>query len=147
MLPRMGLLSFLASAAAGPLLGGAVQFLSAGVGELKEWSASKRRIAELTAMKERDIAIGELTAFNTALSNTGPSGYSPPENAAWWLHAPFVFAEFFNRIVRPSMVTGACWYIWTLPPAALQGLQGEVVAVSFATIYFWLGIRQNKPTK
>lgn len=143
----MGLLSFLASAAAGPLLGGAVQFLSAGVGELKEWSASKRRIAELTAMKERDIAIGELNAFTEAVSNLGASNYTPPPTAPSWMHGLFVCAEFFNRIVRPSMVTGACWYIWTLPPAALQGLQGEVVAVSFATIYFWLGIRQNKPTK
>ena len=147
MLPRMGLLSFLASAAAGPLLGGAVQFLSAGVGELKEWSASKRRIAELTAMKERGIAIGELNAFTEAVSNLGASTYAPPPTAPSWMHGLFVCAEFFNRIVRPSMVTGACWYIWTLPPAALQGLQGEVVAVSFATIYFWLGIRQNKPTK
>jgi hypothetical protein len=143
----MSLISFLASAAAGPLLGGAVQFLSAGVGELKEWSASKRRIAEIVAMKERDIAIGELNAFTAAVSDLNGSHYTPPDSAPSWMHALFTIAEFTVRMVRPSMVAGACWYIWTLPPAALQGLQGEVVAVSFATIYFWLGIRQNKPTK
>jgi hypothetical protein len=143
----MGLISFLASAAAGPLLGGAVQFISAGVGELKEWSASKRRIAEIAALKERDIAVGELAAFTEAVEGTKSTGYQPPANLYPWVHVIFALAEFTTRMVRPCMVAGACWYIWNLSPEDLQGLQGEVISVSFATIYFWLGIRQNKPTK
>lgn len=144
----MSLLSFLASAAGGTILGGVTQLLGTFAGEAKEWSASKRRIAEIHAMKERDIAIGELAAFTKAMEGTLGSSYQPPSNAPMGMHWVFTVIEAATRLVRPTMVAGACVYIWTRPPEVLGGLQGEILTVSFATVYFWLGIRhQNSVPK
>jgi len=140
----MSLLSFLASAAGGTLLGGFTQLLSIFAGEAKEWSASKRRIAELQAAKERDIAIGELDAFKKAQDGAIGSNYQPPAAAPMGMHWVFTVVEAITRLVRPMMVLGACWYIWTLPPATLGALQNEIVAFCFACGYFWLGIRFQK---
>ena len=140
----MSFLSFLASAAGGTLLGGFTQLLSVVAGEAKEWSASKRRIAELQAAKERDIAIGELEAFKKAQEGAVNSNYQPPANASIGMHWLFTVVEAITRLVRPAMVLGACVYIWTLPSATLGALQPEIVSFCFACGYFWLGIRFQK---
>ncbi|MFM8336525.1 MAG: hypothetical protein ACKODK_13275, partial [Opitutaceae bacterium] len=62
----MSFWNFLISAAGGTILGGVTQMLGTVVAEAREWSASKRRIAELQALKEKEIAIGELEAFTKA---------------------------------------------------------------------------------
>jgi hypothetical protein len=41
------------------------------------------------------------------------------------------------------MVAGACWYIWSRPAEQLAGLQPEILTVSFACVYFWLGVRHQ----
>jgi hypothetical protein len=144
----VSLISFIASAAGGTILGGITQLLGTFAGEAKEWSASKRRIAEITAMKERDIAIGELAAFTKAQEGTLASAYQPPPAAPMGMHWCFTLVEVLTRAIRPLMVVGACAYIWTRPPEVLGGLQGEILAVSFGTINFWLGIRhQNNAAK
>jgi hypothetical protein len=144
----MSLLAFLTSAVGGSILGGVTQILGSVVGEVKEWSASKRRIAELVALKEKEIAIGEMNAFTAAQAGAMPSSYSPPENAPMGMHWMMTLAEFCVRMVRPSMVAGACIYIWTRPSEVLGGLQGEILTASFACMYFWLGTRhQNSNTK
>ena len=140
----MSIISFLASAAGGTILGGVTQLLGTFAGEAKEWSASKRRIAELTAMKERDIAIGELAAFTKAQEGTLASNYQPPSNASMGMHWVFTLVEALTRVIRPLMVIGACAYIWTRPASELGGLNGEILTVSFATIYFWLGVRHER---
>lgn len=139
----MGLLSFLASAAGGTILGGATQLLGSIVGEAKEWSASKRRIAEIAALKEKQIAIGELEAFSKAVEGTTGSSYVPPPSAPNWMHGLMVIAAFSTQMVRPVMVAGACWYIWSRPADQLAGLQPEILTVSFACVYFWLGVRHQ----
>jgi hypothetical protein len=139
----MSIISFLMSAAGGTLLGGATQALGSVVGEAKEWSASKRRIAELTALKEKQIAIGELEAFTKAQEGTMASSYQPPAGAPMGMHWCFTLVECATRAVRPAMVAGACLYIWTRPAETLGGLQPDILVVSFATIYFWLGVRHQ----
>lgn len=139
----MGLISFLASAAGGTILGGFTQFLGSAVGELKEWSASKRRIAEIAALKEKQIAVGELEAFTKAVEGTTGSSYVPPASAPNWMHGLMVIAAFSTQMVRPLMVAGACAYIWTRPADQLAGLQPEILTVSFACVYFWLGVRHQ----
>ena len=139
----MSLLSFLASAAGGTILGGLTQVLGSAVGELKEWSASKRRIAELAAMKEKQIAIAEVEAVAKAVEGTLGSSYAPPPTAPSWMHGLLAVAAFSTQMVRPLMVAGACAYIWTRPPEQLAGLQPEILTVSFACVYFWLGVRHQ----
>ena len=139
----MGFWSFLASAAGGTILGGATQLLGSIVGELKEWSASKRRIAEIVALKEKQIAIAEVEAFAKAVEGTTGSGYTPPPTAAHWMHGLMTIAAFCTQMVRPCMVAGACVYIWTRPSDQLAGLQPEILTVSFACVYFWLGVRHQ----
>ena len=139
----MSLLSFLASAAGGTILGGATQLLGSLVGELKEWSASKRRIAEIGALKEKQIAIAEVEAFAKAVEGTTGSSYAPPPNAPSWMHGLMTIAAFTTQMVRPLMVGGACWYIWSRPSEQLAGLQPEILTVSFACVYFWLGVRHQ----
>lgn len=137
----MSLLAFLASAAGGTILGGVTQLLSIVAGEAKEWSAAKRRIAELQAIKERDIAIGELEAFRKAQEGATGTSYQPPSNAPMGMHWIFTVVEAITRLIRPLMVIGACVYIWTLPESTLGALKPEIVAFCFANGYFWLGIR------
>lgn len=139
----MSLIAFLTSAVGGTVLGGVTQLLGTFANEAKEWSASKRRIAELQAMKERDIAIGELAAFTKAQEGTLASSYQPPTNAPMGMHWLFTVVECVTRAVRPLMVIGACGYIWTRPPEVLGNLQPEILTVSFACIYFWLGMRHQ----
>lgn len=139
----MSLLSFLASAAGGTILGGATQLLGSLVGEMKEWSASKRRIAEIGALKEKQIAIAEVEAFAKAVEGTTGSSYAPPPNAPSWMHGLMTIAAFTTQMVRPLMVGGACWYIWSRPSEQLAGLQPEILTVSFACVYFWLGVRHQ----
>ena len=139
----MSFLSFLASAAGGTILGGATQLLGTLVGEAKEWSASKRRIAEIAALKEKQIAIGELEAFGKAVEGTTTPSYVPPPNAPSWMHGLMTIAAFTTQMVRPMMVAGACWYIWSRPADQLAGLQPEILVVSFACVYFWLGVRHQ----
>lgn len=139
----MGLVSFLASAAGGTILGGVTQVLGSAVGELKEWSASKRRIAEIAALKEKQIAVGELEAFTKAVEGTAGTGYTPPPTAPSWMHGLMTIGAFTTQMVRPLMVFGACWYIWTRPSDQLAGLQPEILTVSFACVYFWLGVRHQ----
>lgn len=139
----MSLLSFLASAAGGTLLGGVTQVLGSAVSELKEWSASKRRIAEIAALKEKAISIAEVEAFAKAVEGTSGTGYSPPPTAPSWMHGLMTIAAFCTQMVRPAMVTGACWYIWSRPSEQLAGLQPEILTVSFACVYFWLGVRHQ----
>ena len=139
----MSLLGFLASAAGGTVLGGATQFLGSLVGELKEWSASKRRIAEIAALKEKQIAVGELEAFTKAVEGTTSPSYTPPPTAPNWMHGLMTVAAFTTTMVRPLMVFGACWYIWSRPSDQLQGLDPEILTVSFACVYFWLGVRHQ----
>jgi len=139
----MSLISFLASAAGGTILGGLTQVLGSAVGELKEWSASKRRIAELAAMKEKQIAIAEVEAFAKAVEGTVNSSYAPPPTAPSWMHGLLAIAAFSTQMVRPLMVAGACAYIWTRPADQLAGLQPEILTVSFACVYFWLGVRHQ----
>jgi hypothetical protein len=127
----------------GSLLGGLTQILGSAVGEMKEWSASKRRIAELQALKEKEIAIGELEAFSKAVEGTTSSSYTPPSTAPAWMHGLMVIAAFATQMVRPLMVFGACAYIWTRPADQLAGLQPEILTVSFACVYFWLGVRHQ----
>lgn len=139
----MSLVSFLASAAGGTLLGGVTQLLGSGVAELKEWSASKRRIAEIAALKEKQIAIAEVEAFAKAVEGTAGTGYTPPPTAPSWMHGLMTIAAFSTQMVRPLMVGGACWYIWSRPADQLAGLQPEILTVSFACVYFWLGVRHQ----
>ena len=139
----MSLVSFLASAAGGTLLGGITQLLGSGVAELKEWSASKRRIAEIAALKEKQIAVAEVEAFAKAVEGTAGSGYTPPPTAPSWTHGLMTIAAFSTQMVRPLMVCGACWYIWSRPADQLAGLQPEILTVSFACVYFWLGVRHQ----
>lgn len=139
----MSLISFLASAAGGTLLGGVTQVLGSAVGELKEWSASKRRIAEIGALKEKQIAVAEVEAFAKAVEGTTGSSYVPPPTAASWMHGLMTIAAFTTQMVRPLMVAGACWYIWSRPSDQLVGLQPEILTVSFACVYFWLGVRHQ----
>ena len=139
----MGFFSFLASAVGGTLLGGATQLLGSLVGELKEWSASKRRIAEIGALKEKQIAVAEVEAFSKAVEGTTQSSYTPPPTAPNWMHGLMVIAAFCTQMVRPAMVAGACWYIWSRPANELAGLQPEILTVSFACVYFWLGVRHQ----
>jgi hypothetical protein len=139
----MSLISFLTSAAGGTILGGATQLLAGGISELKEWSASKRRIAEIAAIKEKQIAVAEMEAYSKALGGTLASSYQPPINAPMAMHWLFTLVECLTRVIRPAMVIGACAYIWSLPGEKIGDLQTEIVAVSFACIYFWLGIRQQ----
>ena len=139
----MSLLSFLASAAGGTILGGATQVLGSIVGEAKEWSASKRRIAEIAALKEKQIAIAEVEAFAKSVEGTTGSSYSPPPTAPNWMHGLMAIAAFSTQMVRPLMVAGACVYIWIRPADQLAGLQPEILTVSFACVYFWLGVRHQ----
>jgi hypothetical protein len=139
----MSLISFLASAAGGTILGGLTQVLGSAVGELKEWSASKRRIAEIAALKEKQIAIAEVEAFAKAVEGTVGSSYSPPPTSPSWQHGLLAIAAFSTQMVRPLMVAGACLYIWTRPADQLAGLQPEILTVSFACVYFWLGVRHQ----
>lgn len=143
----MSFLSFLLSAAGGTLLGGVTQLLGTFASEAREWSASKRRIAELQAIKEKDIAIGELQAFTTAQAGFTNS-YNPPPTAPSWMHGVFTVVEAITRLVRPAMAAGACWYVWSLPSEELGVLKPEVVTFCFAVGYAWIGIRhQQKLTK
>ena len=139
----MSLLSFLASAAGGTILGGATQLLGSIVAEAKEWSASKRRIAEIAALKEKQIAVAEVEAIAKAVDGTSGSGYTPPAGAPNWMHGLMTIAAFCTQMVRPCMVAGACAYIWTRPADQLAGLQPEILTVSFACVYFWLGVRHQ----
>jgi hypothetical protein len=139
----MSLLAFLTSAVGGTLLGGATQLLGTGIKELTEWSASKRRIAELAALKEKNIAEGELAAFAKAQETNTTSSYLPPPTAPTWMHGLFTIAAFASQMVRPCMVAGACLYIWTRPAAELGQLHGEILTFSFACGYFWLGVRHQ----
>jgi hypothetical protein len=139
----MSLISFLASAAGGTLLGGVTQVLGSAVSELKEWSASKRRIAEIAALKEKAISIAEVEAFAKAVEGTTNTSYSPPPHAPAWTHGLMTIAAFTTQMVRPVMVAGACWYIWSRPTEQLAGLQPEILTVSFACVYFWLGVRHQ----
>lgn len=139
----MSLLAFLTSAVGGTLLGGLTQLLGTFASEAREWSASKRRIAEIGAMKDRDIAVGELAAFAKAQEGTLASSYQPPPAAPLAMHWVFAVVEAFTRAIRPLMVVGACAYIWTRPPEVLGGLQPEILTVSFTCVYFWLGIRHQ----
>lgn len=139
----MSFFSFLASAAGGTILGGVTQLLGSVVGEAKEWSASKRRIAEIAALKEKQIAVGELEAFTKAVEGTTGSSYAPPPSAPSWMHGLMTIAAFSTQMVRPLMVAGACWYIWSRPSDQLAGLQPEILTVSFACVYFWLGVRHQ----
>ena len=139
----MSLISFLASAAGGTLLGGVTQVLGSAVGELKEWSASKRRIAELQALKEKEIAIGELEAFSKAVEGTTSSSYAPPT-----ISGRTICVVNAAMVIRPciqfgAVGGGACWYIWSRPSDQLMGLQPEILTVSFACVYFWLGVRHQ----
>lgn len=139
----MSLLAFLTSAVGGTALGGITQLLGTFANEAKEWSASKRRIAELTAIKEKQIALGELEAFTKAQEGLGGTNYQPPGNAPMWIHGLLAIVEALTRSIRPLMVVGACAYIWTRPPETLGGLEPEILTCSFACIYFWLGIRHQ----
>jgi hypothetical protein len=139
----MSLIAFLTSAVGGTVLGGLTQVLGTGMHELKEWSASKRRIAEIGALKEKQIAIGELAAFTKAQEGTMGTSYQPPSNAPMAMHWVFTLVEALTRLIRPAMVIGACAYIWTRPPETLGALQPEILTVSFACVYFWLGIRHQ----
>jgi hypothetical protein len=139
----MSLLSFITSAAGGTILGGVTQLLGSAVGELKEWSASKRRIAEIAALKEKAISIAEVEAFAKAVEGTTGSTYAPPPSAPNWMHGLMVISAFATQMVRPLMVAGACAYIWTRPADQLAGLQPEILTVSFACVYFWLGVRHQ----
>jgi hypothetical protein len=139
----MSLISFLASAAGGTLLGGATQLLGSLVGEAREWSASKRRIAEISALKEKHIAVAEVEAFAKAVEGTSGTSYAPPSTAPSWMHGLMTIAAFSTQMVRPLMVGGACWYIWSRPADQLAGLQPEILTVSFACVYFWLGVRHQ----
>jgi hypothetical protein len=136
--------SFFTSAVGGTVLGGATQLLGTLAGEAKEWSASRRRIAELQALKEKEIAIGELEAFTKAQEGTMPSNYQPPANAPMAMHWVFTLVEAATRLVRPAMVAGACAYVWSRPPEAIAGLQAELLTFSFACGYFWLGTRLQR---
>lgn len=140
----MGLFDFLTSAVGGSILGGITHLLGVFAGEAKEWSASKRRIAEIQAMKERDIAVGELQAFSKAVEGTLQTSYQPPTNAPMWMHGILCIVEAMTRVVRPLMVGGACWYVWSLPQDVLGPLRPEILTVSFACIYFWLGTRLQR---
>jgi hypothetical protein len=142
----MSLLAFLTSAVGGTLLGGATQLLGTFANEAKEWSASKRRIAEIAALKERDIAVGELAAFTKAQEGSLASSYQPPPTAPMGMHWCFTLVECLTRAVRPLMVAGACAYIWTRDPTTLGGLQPEILTASFACVYFWLGQRHQLAT-
>lgn len=143
----MNFLSFIASAAGGTLLGGITQLLGTFASEAKEWSASKRRIAELQAIKERDIAIGDLQAFIKAQEGF-TSNYAPPPTAPAWMHAVFTVVEAITKLVRPAMVAGACWYLFSLPQETLGVLRPEIVAFCFSVGYAWIGIRvQRQQTK
>jgi hypothetical protein len=142
----MSVVSFLASAAGGTLLGGVTQLLGSVVGEIKEWSASKRRIAEIAAMKEKNIAMGEMAAFVKSQESLGTT-YTPPATAPHWMHGLFTIAAFCTQMVRPLMVAGACWYIWSRPSQELAGLQPDILTVSFACVYFWLGVRHQLTSK
>ena len=137
------ILEFLTSAVGGTILGGVTQLLGSGVKELTEWSASKRRIAELAAMKEKNIAEGELAAFARAQETNTVSSYVPPDTAPHWMHGMFTIAAFCSQMVRPLMVAGACAYVWTRPPEQLGNLSGEILTFSFACGYFWLGVRHQ----
>ncbi len=137
------ILELLTSAVGGTILGGITQLLGSGVRELTEWSASKRRIAELAALKEKNIAEGELAAFAKAQENNTVSSYTPPDSAPTWIHALFAIAAFCSQMVRPAMVAGACWYIWSRPPEVLGPLQPEILTFCFACGYFWLGVRHQ----
>lgn len=139
----MSLLSFFTSAVGGTVLGGAVQLLGSAVGELKEWSASKRRIAEIAAIKEKNIAVGELAAFTKAQEGLIGSNYVPPPTAPSWMHGAFTITEFCTRMVRPLMVAGACWYVWSRDTQVVKDLQSEILMFSFACGYFWLGQRHQ----
>lgn len=139
----MSLISFLLSAAGGTVLGGVTQLLGTFAAEAREWSASKRRIAELQAIKERDIAIGELAAFTKAQEGFTAS-YAPPATAPTWMHGVFTITDAITRLVRPVMVAGACWYIWSLPSERVAGLQPEIVAFCFSVGYAWIGIRHQR---
>lgn len=139
----MSFLSFLLSAAGGTVLGGVTQLLGTFAAEAREWSASKRRIAELQAIKEKDIAIGELAAFTKAQEGF-TSTYAPPAGAPGWTHGVFTVVEAITKLVRPAMVIGACWYVWSLPADQLGGLQPEIVTFCFAIGYAWIGIRHQK---
>lgn len=139
----MSLISFLTSAVGGTLLGGVTQILGSGVKELVAWSESKRRIAEIVAIKEKNIAEGELAAFAKAQENNAVVSYNPPATAPSWMHGMFTIAAFCTQMVRPGMVLGACIYVWTRPPEVLGGLQSEILTFSFACGYFWLGVRHQ----
>jgi hypothetical protein len=139
----MSLLSFITSAAGGTILGGVTQLLGSAVGELKEWSASKRRIAEIAALKEKAISIAEVEAFAKAVEGTAGTNYVPPPAAPNWIHGLMAIGAFSTQMVRPLMVAGACAYIWTRPSDQLAGLQPEILTVSFACVYFWLGVRHQ----
>jgi hypothetical protein len=139
----MSVIAFLTSAVGGTLLGGVTQLLGTFAAEAKEWSASKRRIAEIAALKEKQIAVGELAAFAKAQEGALGSGYQPPAHAAMWMHGLMCIVEALTRAIRPLMVIGACAYIWTRPPEILGGLHGEILTVSFACVYFWLGVRHQ----
>ena len=140
----MSFWNFLISAAGGTILGGVTQMLGTVVAEAREWSASKRRIAELQALKEKEIAIGELEAFTKAQEGTMASGYQPPAAAPMAMHWLFTLGEAVSRLVRPVMVAGACVYVWTRPPEVIAGLQSEILTFSFACGYFWLGTRLQR---
>lgn len=140
----MSLWAFLSSAVGGTLLGGATQLLGTAVAEAREWSASKRRIAELAALKEKQIALGELEAFARAQEGTMPSNYQPPAEGPIALHWIFAIVEAITRLIRPAMAIGACIYIWTRPASVLAELEKEIITVSFACIYFWLGVRHQR---
>lgn len=139
----MSFISFLMSAAGGTVLGGVTQLLGTFASEAREWSASKRRIAELQAIKERDISLGELAAFTKAQEGF-TSTYAPPAGAPAWTHGLLTIVECITKLVRPVMVIGACWYVWNLPSEQLGGLQPEIVTFSFAVGYAWIGIRHQK---
>ena len=136
--------SLLTSAAGGGLLG----VLGQGVNNCLEiWRASaesKRKIAEIIALKDVKVEESSWACFNETLK-TRNSSFTMPQNATVWQNWVFVGVEAIVRLMNPILTLGAIVILWnfyhSLDAAAQREFFPEISAWAFACTYWWIGQR------
>ena len=136
--------SLLTSAAGGGLLG----VLGQGVNNCLEiWRSnaeSKRKIAEIIALKDVKVEESSWACFNETLK-TRNSSFTMPQNATVWQNWVFVGVEAIVRLMNPILTLGAIVILWnfyhSLDAEAQREFFPEISAWAFACTYWWIGQR------
>lgn len=118
----------------GGLLGIVGQF-AVGWMETKRLDAeSKRRIAELQAMRDLKITEGELRAFDSAQNAAGNSSVGAPA----WCAAVLTLTRPVLTLLL--VLFAACVY-FSATPEVRAGMTDETTACAFGAVWFWFGSR------